>query len=1133
MYLSDQILVNKLHAPGVGVKLLERPRLWDILKNYPSRKIILLSAPAGYGKTVLIAQFVKQLSSSTTWYQLDNYDNDFALFIQHLLAGLEPFLPGIVTDMLDQTQKNFNPPHNVRRITTALVNSLRDRLKGELLMTIDDYHVIEENTVHLFMEQLLHYLPDNVHVFLNSRVRPPINLERLRIAGLMEEIDMEKLRFTREEIAGFLKKEYKEPVSSETVTFLEEKTWGWPAALRLAGMAMAASGTSHKPDARGVLPNSKEIYQYLTAEVMGHIPGTLAEFALSTSVLDIMTPELCDVFGERSDSKQVLEEMESRYMFVTALEGKYQAFRYHPLFREFLQNKHTEKQKKTLFQKGGHSYRQVGYLSQAIECFLKAGDYAEALSVVEKYSSKMLLYNRWHTINRWLEGIPASLKKARPRILLLESVICLKRGKLNQAEALIDAAALIPSDPGDWEVKCQVRLCQARTLRSRGKYEQSIALLEQILPELSLLPIAEWYDVTLEHSLILLMQGEFAKASHLLNPAFAKAEHERELHITAWLAERLGMLYYFMGDYDRAVEIKRQVAEMAPEQDQFSFSLWDSMAAISYDWGELQQALEYAQNSIKVKERLVLMEALPYAYSQLAVILAGLNEPAAAEKEFLHSIRMAKTMEGEKFFLALSMAFYSHFLTEQGRIEEALTVGEEAIELSGCQSSFIYAVCTEMTAPAYIKGGKLSAGADMLENALEILEEIGARYFTFYARAFLAALYRQQDNYPEAEKQARSCLELAAFGNYRQFFLSHQEMMVPVVKTGLVRGCELDFIFEIIRQWGEGAEQLLLEISIHEDHRVRERVVRALKYIKGTGMVRVLDNLLNDPCEEVREKALTVRQKACEQGLPGIDYLNADHPDEPDNLPDDLTYSLKLQCLGPFRLLIDNQEAVWRTTKAREILAYLFHYRGKHVLKDKILEDIWPNFAPERASALFHTNLYQLRRVLKTTPGEQPIMHKDKKYFLNQREFSSDIDNFLALTGDTEEKGAIQPVAAAKLERAVSLYRGDYMEDLDYHWVEAEREQLKQVYLTLLERLAHGYTERGDLDQAASCLRTVLSCNPLLEDTHVFLMKIYARMGDRMAVMQQYQNLSRVLEQELGINPALKTKEIYYRLCSE
>ena len=1125
----NHILNTKLNPPRVGVNLLERPHLWDKLKQYPSKKLTLISAPAGYGKTVLISQFTGQISSPVVWYHLDHFDNDVTQFIHHLLAGLNRFLPGIGEEMLSLIEYNNALNQETRHIIAPLINSISDRLESELVLAIDDYHIIEENLVHSFLESLLKYLPESMHIFLSSRTVPPLKLERLKVSGLMIEITWNDLRFTREEIAKFLEHENNQPVSRETVAALDKNTQGWPAALRLAGMAISRNNKNYIQNLNNTnFPHQQEFFHYLAAEVLDNLPEELSSFVLSTCVMDVMTPEACDLFLERNDTTRILEDLSSRNLFITAMEGKNQIYRYHPLFKEFLQNQLKEEQKRNLYWKCGKAYLQCGFLSQAVESFLNAADYEQAVATIEKAGGELLLDNHWQTIERWLSIIPEKIKENRPWILLQQGAIFFHLGQLDQAETLMNEATSMMSEASDQEGQYQATLYQARIMRSRGRFEKSIELLKQILPHLSLLPVAEWYDAALEHSFVLLMKGDFTSAYRLLKPAQARAEHEEEWRIASWLSERMGMLYYFQGKYSKAIEVHQRAAEIAPQYDRLSFSLWDSLTAIYHDWGDLEQALDYAQSSIQVKERLLLTEVLPYAYSQLAFVQGSMDNPAEAENNFLYAIELAQSREGEKFFQALIMAFYNRFLTEQGRIEDAISTGNEALEISRNLSEFIYALCLEMAAPAHIQQGNLQKAVEMLEYSREVLENAGAGYFLFYSEAYLAFIYRQQ-NHPEADRVAEKCLKLAGAENYFQFFLSHREMMLPVVKMGLLKGIELDFIYETIKKWGRASEELLLELLRHEDSGVRQRALFAISHLEEQNIAQTLEGLLSDPCEEVRNQAMTILSKLQTSSTSGTTEKDTTDPYFLLNQE----ASLKVQCLGPFRVFINGEEVTWRTNKARDLFAYLFHYREKPVHKDKILEDIWPDSIPERASTLLHTNLYQLRKAIKNLPGSQPVNHKGKQYHLEQNIISSDIDIFLKLTSHTDSGSEVSPEEVPYLEQALSLYQGEYMENLDYQWITEERERLNQIYLSLLEKLSYYYMKNDKLDQAATCLRSILHLNPLLEEMHVLLMKVYSRQGDRMAVMQQYQTLCKILDREMGLEPSPETRALYYRLCSE
>jgi DNA-binding SARP family transcriptional activator len=903
---------------------------------------------------------------------------------------------------------------------------------------------------------------------------------------------------------------------------LEEETGGWPAALRLAGISMAGVKARQRAAAGRSVPHRKEIYQYLATEVLNNLAEPLRQFILATSVLDILTPEICNLLLGGNDATQILESLDTQNLLSTYLEGEEEVYRYHHLFRKFLQSRLGERRNE-LVQKAGQCYLQFGYSARAVECFLTAGDYSQALLAIERVGARMLLHSRWQTVRRWLQSIPDPLKRERPWILLFEGVICINNGRLDKAEAFITEAASSFIESKDQDGAFQAHLYRARILRSRGDYEESAQLLEQILPELSLRPIAEWYDMAMEQSLSLSLRGELDKAERLLNQALNIAEREGEVTIAAQLAERLGELYFVKGDYSKAVTVHQRATEMASEQDRLSFLLRDSIATIYHDWGDLEQALEYAQNSIKAKEHLGLTEALPYAYQQLAFILGSLGEYAAAEEKYQHSIALAIELGGETFFLARSKVLYGRFLGTQDRLEEARALVDEALLIAKAQSEFIYALCQQATAPVYIRMGELQEGTRMLEQALDVLERIGAKYSVCVTCAVLALVYRQSNNQIAAERMSERCLQLAAPENCLQFFLANPEMMHPVMKLGLVKGVELDFISEIIRRQGSVAMELLLELVNHTDPLVRQRIIQPLTLVGGEDASLAVRKLLNDADESVRDYALAATRTFTVPDKPEMrQEKEADHVNRfAKNTP------LTVQCLGPFNVLSAEKDVVWRTTKARDLFAYLIHHRDKPIQKERILDELWPDADPEQSSTLFHTNLYQLRKAVKTTDGRQPVRHKGGQYRLDPEMLTNDIENFESLVRILDQ-GDI-----TELEKAVSLYRGEYMEGLDYEWVIAERERLSQLYLSVLDHLAHRYAEKGEYAKAATYLRAILRTNPLLEEAHALLMTVHARMGDRLAVLQQYETLSQVLEQKLGIDPSPKTRELYYKLCSD
>ncbi|MEW5785180.1 MAG: tetratricopeptide repeat protein [Bacillota bacterium] len=1125
MPASDRILATKLLAPRIGTGLIRRPRLLDLLEGYQLRKLTLITAPAGYGKTVLATQFAEHAPWPVSWYQLDHFDNDLALFVQHLSAGIARQLPGFGTEVIELVEQSRDPAGDMRRLIASLVNSIAAALGTGLILIIDDYHTIDEPVVHAFLEHLLEYLPEKLHIILSGRTIPPLNLAKLKMAGLMLEVGQDDLQFNRGEIARFIVEEGNEPVSGEIITLLEAETGGWPAALRLSGFSLAGLKGRQKETAARSIPR-REIYQYLAAEVLQSLPEDLYNFMVATSILDIITPAICNQYLERSDSRNILETIAAKNLFITVLEGQEEIFRYHHLFREVLQNRLGESRTALLI-KAGRCYLQAGYPARAVEVLLQAGDYEEAVPAIELAANSMLQQNRWQTVQRWLRQVPERYKENSAWLLLFEGAVILNSGNLERAEPFIDQAAAGFEARGDRSGFLQTQLYRARLLRLRGSYDHSLQLLEDLAAELARQPVVQWYVAVLEQASLLGMQGNPDPAVRLLKQALNIAEREGEERITAQLAEKLGELYYIKGDYARALEVHQRAAEMAVESDRLSFSLRDTIALIYRDWGDLDQALEYANNSIKTKEELGMIEALPFAYHQLAVICADLGRLNEAAELFQKSIDLARRSGGDSFFLALSLVLYGRLLAGQGQLTEALALVEEALAAAQGQSVFIHAICLQAAAPVFTQVDRLEQGEIMLKQAVRILEQVGAKYPLCLAYGEMAAVHRQSGAQAAARHEAARCLELAAAGSYIQLFLSNQAIMLPVIEIGFIAGIEPEFVEDVACRLGSAAFAQLVGLAGHSDPAVRLRVVGFLARAGSPEAASALEAALHDPDEQVRDRALAAVRALSRPGENDGAKTEAALRSGESRFPGSAL--LNVQCLGPFRVIAGEHEIAWRTTKARDLFAYLVHHRAKPVVKEKILEELWPEVDPEHASTLFHTNLYQLRKAVKGILGEQRLVkHTAGQYRLDSERFACDIDVFESLSATASD----QP-AGPGLEQAAALYRGEYLEGLDYEWIAAERERLNQLYQVILDSLARFYLDDGRFPRAASCLRSILKINPLLEEAHALLMTAYARMGDRMAVLQQYETLNEVLAEELGVDPSPKTRELYYKLCGD
>ena len=336
--MPQALLTTKLRAPRTRPNLVERPRLREALAA-EARRLTLVSAPAGFGKTTLLSEWAEYRSEdserSVAWVSLDETDNDPTRFFSYLLGALQSVQAGIGKGVLASLRSPELPP--VEAVVGSLVNELSE-LPHEITVVLDDYHLISSDTVHEALSFLIEHMPENAHLIISGRTDPPLPLARLRARDQITELRAAELRFTTEEAASFLGDVMGLTLSAGDVASLEEITEGWVAALQLAALSML-----DREDVSGFVEafsgSNRHVLDFLAEEVLERQPEEVREFLLKTSVLESMSAPLCDALTGRYDGQIMLERLERENLFVVALDDERRWYRYHHLFADFLRGR--------------------------------------------------------------------------------------------------------------------------------------------------------------------------------------------------------------------------------------------------------------------------------------------------------------------------------------------------------------------------------------------------------------------------------------------------------------------------------------------------------------------------------------------------------------------------------------------------------------------------------------------------------------------------------------------------------------------------------------------------------------------------------------------------------------------------
>ena len=445
------LLATKLYAPRWRPGLVSRARLVTRLDSGATRGLVLIAAPAGFGKTTLLAEWLATRPEGerlTAWVSLDQSDNDPTRFWSYVIAALQRLWTGIGASALVALRSPQPPP--TEHILASLINELAE-LAEDTGLVLDDYHVIETRAVHDAVAFLIDHLPPRLHVIIASRADPPLPLARLRARGEAVELRAADLRFTPDEAAAFLNGAMGLALSASDVSALESRTEGW-----IAGLQLAALSLQGHEDASAFVQtfagDHRYIVDYLVDEVLRRLPEATHDFLLQTAILDRLHGSLCDAVTGRDDGASRLEALERGNFFVVPLDDRRRWYRYHHLFADVLRAHlgiERPGEVSTLHLRASAWYERNGSPAEAIRHALAAGDAAHAANLIERAVPAHRRERQEMTLLGWLRQLPDDLLSCRPVLSDVYAGVLLQTGELAGVEGrLRDAERWLPSTNG-------------------------------------------------------------------------------------------------------------------------------------------------------------------------------------------------------------------------------------------------------------------------------------------------------------------------------------------------------------------------------------------------------------------------------------------------------------------------------------------------------------------------------------------------------------------------------------------------------------------------------------------------------------------------------------------------------------
>jgi LuxR family maltose regulon positive regulatory protein len=435
------ILATKLYIPPQRPGVITRSNLNRRLNEGLNRKLILISAPAGFGKTTLAAEWIAGCHQPAAWLSLDERDNDPAVFLTYLVSALQTVAPKIGEGILGIIQAAQSPPPPTESLLTTLLNELAN-ISDNFILVLDDYHLIENPSLNQALIFLIEHMPPRMRLVIATREDPPFPLSRWRARCQLIELRAADLRFTPAEATEFLNKAMDLNLSPEDIAALEARTEGWIAGLQLAALSMRG-----REDIAGFIQaftgSHRFVLDYLIEEVLRRQSENIRSFLLQTAILDRFCASLCNAVADRQDSKEILDTLERSNLFLIPLDDKRQWYRYHHLFADVLQTHLMEtltEKVSSLHQKASIWYELNGLTPDAIRHGLAAKDFERAAGLIELAWSAMDISYQSSTWLGWAKALPDELIRARPVLSVGYAWALLDVGELEPSEARLHDA---------------------------------------------------------------------------------------------------------------------------------------------------------------------------------------------------------------------------------------------------------------------------------------------------------------------------------------------------------------------------------------------------------------------------------------------------------------------------------------------------------------------------------------------------------------------------------------------------------------------------------------------------------------------------------------------------------------------
>lgn len=1064
---------TKIVVPTLRPEIMHRARLLAHFDDLLDRKLIIVAAPAGYGKTSLLVDFSRQAEMPVCWFSLDILDQDPQRFCAYLIAAIEQSFPNFGKLSKAALKSLVNLEGDTERLLSIFCNEINDRIDQHFVLVVDDFQFVDAiPDIRNLFSRFISLAGENCHIILSSRRLPTLPditllVARQQVGGF----DMEELAFQPSEIRYLFEMNYGAHLDAHTIEELMEHTEGWITGLHLS----ASRVTSGLPDlTRAARATGVDLAGYLQQEILDPQPPEIRAFLLRTSMLTEFDADLCEAVFGKGDWKKLIKTVRQNNLFVLRVGTDGSWLRYHHLFQDFLQQSLQENEPdmtQAIQLRLAEVYEARGEVEKAYALLRQSGALERLIGLIERAGTSMILSERLITFRSWLDNLPVGQIQGHPSLLSLQGALLCALGDGKGAMTVLDQAILGLRNSGDLPQLTLALVRRAATFRLLGDYEGSLQDSNEVLRLSENKPALQMVYAEAERfkGISFNLLGRIKEAAQIQESALQHYQLLGEKESIARVQMELGMTYRASGNYSSACDVYQDsLTEARRENNPYlQANIHNSLGVLYHAQGHYEKAVREFEAGLECVSQVgyAWMEAL--ILTSLGDLLIEVDEYEAAEQAYARAAVVQQRIDFQFLFnyLYLARARLARLLGQLKEARQNLNRVEDLVQRSGSNYErglfHLERGCLQLS-----EYTPKPAAAEM-EKALEYFQRGHYLAETAWSRIWLGAAFEGSWETSPARVELLAILETGRSGE-----LFHS--LLQVVRRS--------------RPW---------LTSLQEDKEI----------------AAALTPWMNDVAEyEVQLPGLRRRLRRL---LTAVAIKNP---------------VLAIRAFGKTQVRVNGKlvsSAQWKTASVRELFFYLLTAQRPQT-KEEIGATLWPELDTAQLKLRFKNDLYRLRHAL----GQEVVLFEENMYRFNHAvDYDHDVDNFSNHLDKARNAERIEE-RIAHLRSAANLRVGPYLQDIGATWVLPERERLDRLCIDALKQLAESLRQTGSLPTAFDACQEALKIDPCREDIHRLAMQIQSERRDRLGVIWQYQACKDALHNELNVSLSRETEELYRKLVT-